>query len=150
MDVDLTADAVHAAVPLIDPVFRDTPQLADEFLSRALGRELVVKVETLTPIGSFKGRGASMLVRELDPTLTWVCQTAGNFGQALAYLARERGASIEVFVSPDVPAVKVDRMRELGALVLVAENASAAATAHAAASDARFLVVDGLSPSMAA
>lgn len=150
MDVDLTADAVRAAVPLIDPVFRETPQLADEFLSRALGRELVVKVETLTPIGSFKGRGAAMLVRELDPARTWVCQTAGNFGQALAYLARELGASIEVFVSPEVPAVKVERMRELGAVVLVREHSSAAAREHAAASDERFLVVDGLSPGMAA
>lgn len=149
MPVDLTADAVHAARGKIAPVFLDTPHVVDDRLSRALGREVVVKVETLTPIGSFKARGASLLVEELDPSRTWVCETAGNFGQALGFLARERGVPLEVFVSPEVPSVKVERMRELGAVVRVHTGAAPSARDFAAASDDRQLVVDGLSPAMA-
>jgi len=149
-DCDLTADAVHAARRMIAPAFLDTPCVVDERLSRAVGRDLVVKVETLTPIGSFKARGASVLVEELDPGRTWVCETAGNFGQGLAFLARERGIPLEVFVSPQVPPVKVERMRQLGAVVHVQAGAGRSAEGFAAASDDRQLVVDGLSPAMAA
>ena len=72
------------------PGFLATPQFVDDRLSIELGREILVKVETLNPIGSFKGRGTGLLAQELDPALTWVCATAGNFGQGLAYAARDR------------------------------------------------------------
>jgi threonine dehydratase len=88
LTLDLRPERIESALELIDPVFRGTPQFVDQQLSAALGREVVIKVETLNPIGSFKARGASVLVRDLDPARTWVCSTAGNFGQALAYLAR--------------------------------------------------------------
>ena len=114
MTLDLRPERIESALELIDPVFRGTPQFVDQRLSAALGREVVMKVETLNPIGSFKARGASVLVRDLDPARTWVCSTAGNFGQALAYLARQRHASVHVFASPQVAAYKVARMRALG------------------------------------
>jgi threonine dehydratase len=147
--IDLHAERVEAAVELIDPLFRDTPQFVEQSLAAALGRDLVVKVETLNPIGSFKARGMSVLARRLDPGRTWVCATGGNFGQALAYLARERRAGVDAFVSPRVPSFKVDRLRALGARVEVHADPEAAAREHAAASDVRLLVVDGRDPAMA-
>ena len=149
MTLDLQPEGVQAATEWIDPVFRGTPQFVDGQLADALGLELVVKVETLNPIGSFKARGASVLARRLDPQRTWVCHTAGNFGQAIAYAARERGAKVDVFVSPQVPQYKVTRMRALGAHVEVAERAEQAAREHAESSDDRVLVVDGREPAMA-
>ncbi|HEY7208577.1 MAG TPA: pyridoxal-phosphate dependent enzyme, partial [Gaiellaceae bacterium] len=142
--LDLSARRIEAAVDQIDPVFLRTPQFLDKRLSSELGREVVVKVETLNPIGSFKGRGTSVLARELDPGRTWVCSTAGNFGQGLAYAARERGAAVEVFVSAAAPPAKVTRMRALGARVEIRDRPGAAARDHAAESDERLLVVDGL------
>jgi threonine dehydratase len=133
----------------IDPVFLRTPQFLDERLSATLGREVVVKVETLNPIGSFKGRGTWLLAGALDPARTWVCSTAGNFGQGLAYAARTRRASVHAFVSPDVPEAKVAGMRALGARVEVVERPGTAAREHAAASADRVLVVDGRGPEMA-
>jgi threonine dehydratase len=150
VDCDFTIDAVRAALQKISPEFLDTPQLVDASLSRATGRELFVKIETLTPIGSFKARGASVLVDELDASRTWVCETAGNFGQGIAFLARERRVPVDVFVSPEVPPVKVERMRALGALVHVGSGSEASAREFAAASGERQLVTDGLSPAMAA
>ncbi|HEY7690789.1 MAG TPA: pyridoxal-phosphate dependent enzyme [Gaiellaceae bacterium] len=149
MTLDLRPEGIAAARDLVAPVFRDTPQFLNERLAGALGREVLVKVETLNPIGSFKARGASVLARGLDPSRAWICSTAGNFGQALAYVARERGAAVEAFVSPQVPQVKVDQMRVLGARVSVHDEPETAAREFAAGSPDRLLVVDGREPSMA-
>ena len=146
---DLSAKRIAAAAGQIDPVFRDTPQFVSEQLSARFVREVMVKVETLNPIGSFKGRGTSLLAQQLDPMRTWVCSTAGNFGQGLAYSARRRKAEVHAFVSPAVPSAKVANMRSLGARVEVSERPEADARTHAAASDDRFLVIDGLHPEIA-
>ncbi|MFL5831378.1 MAG: threonine/serine dehydratase [Solirubrobacteraceae bacterium] len=127
----------------------NTPEFASPELSAALNRELVIKNETVTPIGSFKGRGTCLLADQLDPAKTWVCSTAGNFGQGLAYAARARGATVDAFVSPEVPAAKVSGMRALGASVHVAAQSGRAARDHvAAASEERMLVLDGERPEM--
>jgi threonine dehydratase len=144
--LDISADGIAAAVDLIDPVFLRTPQFLAERLSARLERQVVVKVETLNPIGSFKGRGASLLARTLDPARTWVCSTAGNFGQGLTYAARARGAAVDAFVSPRVPGFKQDRLRAFGAQVFVADDAEDAAREHADGRPERLLIVDGLHP----
>jgi threonine dehydratase len=145
---DLSPARIATAAERIDPAFLHTPQFVDEALSGALQREVVVKNETLTPIGSFKGRGTWLLAERLDPARTWVCSTAGNFGQGLAYAARARGANVEAFVSAEVPASKIVGMCALGARVHVVAQPERAAREHAAAKD-RLLVVDGLRPQIA-
>ena len=147
--MDLSLERIEAAAAEIDPIFLNTPQFVDERLSAALGREVLVKVETLNPIGSFKGRGTWLLAQGLDPASTWVCATAGNFGQGLAYAARARGARVHVFASADAPPAKLDRMRALGARVEVSKASESVAREYAAESDERILVVDGLDPAIA-
>ena len=146
MPLDISPEGIAAAVELIDPVFLRTPQFLSDRLSARLERQVVVKVELLNPIGSFKGRGTWLLGRTLDPGRTWVCSTAGNFGQGLAYAARAHGATVETFVSPRVPDVKKERLRALGARVVVTEHAEEAAREHAEARPERQLIVDGLHP----
>lgn len=146
---DLSPARIAAAAERIDPVFLHTPQFVSADLSAALGREVVIKNETATPIGSFKGRGTWLLAEQLDPARTWVCSTAGNFGQGLAYAARARGGTVEAFVSVDVPADKIDAMRALGAVVHTSGQPDRSAREHAAASDERLHVVDGLRPEIA-
>jgi threonine dehydratase len=145
----LSPARIAAAVREIDPVFLNTPQFHDEQFSRRHGTDIVVKVETLNPIGSFKGRGTWLLSENVDPSLTWVCSTAGNFGQGLAYAARAKGARVHAFVSPRVPAAKVARMRSLGADVETADQPEAAAQEYSAAGPGRVLVVDGVGTEMA-
>ena len=82
-----------------------------------LGYRLVVKVETLNPIRSFKARGAQFLVSQMSGSPHLVCATAGNFGQGMAYAARGRGWPITIFVGTKGNPMKVDRMRQLGATV---------------------------------
>jgi threonine dehydratase len=148
--LDLSLERIEAARGLIPSVFLDTPQFVHDGLSAEAGCEVVVKIETLNPIGSFKGRGTWMVARDLDPERTWVCATAGNFGQGLAFAARERGARVQVFAASGAPPRKVERMRELGAQVEVSEGSEADARAYAEADPAnRVWVKDGLDPAIA-
>jgi threonine dehydratase len=148
--MDLSPERIEAACSRIHPAFLNTPQFVDDGLSADLGRDVVVKVETLNPIGSFKGRGTWLLAEKLDHERTWVCATAGNFGQGLAYAARGRGARVRVFASADAPTRKVERMRALGARVEVSERSEAAAREYTAAlAPKRILIKDGLDPAIA-
>ena len=148
----LSSARVDEAAAGIDPVFLRSPQYRAEALEPALGCELVVKVETVNPIRSFKGRGADWFVRtELAPGARLVCASAGNFGQALAYACRSHGATLTVFTSVHANPFKIERMRALGAEVRSTgddfDEAKDAARAHADEIGAR-MVEDGLEPAI--
>jgi threonine dehydratase len=145
--MDLSLDRIAEASHIIDPVFLRTPQYADALLDAALGRHVVVKVETANPLRSFKGRGADFLMGRLAPGPTVVCSSTGNFGQAIAYAGRRRNRDVEVFVPENVNPVKLARMRAFGARVSLAGHDSAAAEAaareHVAAAGDRVYIEDG-------
>ena len=111
---------IERAAALIDPIFLDSPQFECEPLSQALGTSLVLKVETLNPLRSFKGRGADFFMHENAERLanrTLVCATAGNWGQAMAYVCRARQWPLVVYCATTANAFKVERMRAMGAEV---------------------------------
>jgi len=119
-DHRLSLERIAEANRSIDPVFRHTPQFVSEPLSDLLGLRLVVKIETLNPIRSFKGRGADFFVQTLvaaGERGPIVCASAGNFGQAMTYAARARGIPVIVYAAEAANPLKVDRMRALGAEV---------------------------------
>jgi threonine dehydratase len=116
----LSLEHIEQAASVIDPAFLHTPQFADPELSRRVGAQVVVKVETLNPIRSFKGRGADYLLHELVQDRRIVCASAGNFGQAMAYAGRARGVPVCVFAAANANHAKVTRMRQLGAEVILA------------------------------
>jgi threonine dehydratase len=153
IDADLNVARIEEAARVIDPVFLNTPQYADEQLNAALGRNVVVKVETANPLRSFKGRGADFFVGQLDARPTIICSSTGNFGQAMAYAGRRRGLAVEVFVPENVNPVKLARMRAFGAHVTAVGADSAAAEAaardRAAAASGCVYVEDGKEPAIA-
>jgi threonine dehydratase len=118
--VRLDLDRIRAAVPRIAPVFRDTPQYECEPLGAVLGCRITLKVESLNPVRSFKGRGAETVLSRLvgpDGPRPVVCASAGNLGQALAYSGRARAVPCTVVASSAVNPLKLRRMYELGASV---------------------------------
>jgi threonine dehydratase len=143
---NLSLARIAEAATVIDPVFRDSPQLAFDPLSRELGAEVVLKVETLNPIRSFKGRGGDYFVHCLLDKAPLVVASAGNFGQGVAYAATRRGIPLTVFTAETANPMKIARMLELGAEVILAgedfDAAKAAARAHAREHNQRF-VEDG-------
>ncbi|MFI9456471.1 threonine/serine dehydratase [Amycolatopsis sp. NPDC052450] len=147
--MDLKLDNVADAAKVIDPVFLNSPQYSDEQLNERLGRNVLVKIETLNPLRSFKGRGADYFAAGLEPGTTMVCGTSGNFGQAVAFAARKRGLRAEVFVPADISPVKLRRMKTLGARVRrVDGEAKVAAAIFAAEAPDRVFVVDGREPAI--
>lgn len=141
----ITPADVAAAVDLIDPVFRNTPQFASDSLSAELGAETVVKVETLNPIRSFKGRGADYFMHHhvAEGGGQVVCASAGNFGQGMAFAARARSVSLTVFAAHSANPLKIERMRQLGADVRLDgddfDAAKLAARDYAERAGARFV-----------
>jgi threonine dehydratase len=139
----------------VPPAFRDSPQFVSEPLSAALGRPVVVKVETVNPVGCFKGRGTWLAVRQLVAAGTvgesrgLVVASAGNFGQGVAYAARAMNVPVAVFAARSANPAKVLAMRRLGARVqLVGDDFDAARSAAAEHADALgwLLLVDGQDP----
>jgi threonine dehydratase len=82
-----------------------------------------LKLENLQPINAYKLRGAANAVALLSDVErrrgVWTI-SAGNAGQGVAYAARAAGVPCTVVAIETAPAAKLDRMRALGAeLVLV-------------------------------
>ncbi|MDQ6720735.1 MAG: pyridoxal-phosphate dependent enzyme, partial [Candidatus Dormibacteraeota bacterium] len=153
MDTSISVDRIQEAAGIIDPVFRDSPQYLCEPLSDRLGVATVLKVESVNPIRSFKGRGTDYLLHSLGRRPEgFVCASAGNFGQGMAYAARKRGGRLTVYAAAAANPLKVERMRALGADVVLEgadfDAAKAAAKDHARRTGALY-VEDGLLPEIA-
>src|SRR3954466_1436066 len=85
--------------------------------------DIRLKLENLQPINAYKLRGAANAVAMLPDSErkrgVWTI-SAGNAGQGVAYAARQAGVPSTVVAIETAPAAKLDRMRALGArLVLV-------------------------------
>jgi len=140
---------IEQAMSVIDPVFLHTPQYRVESLDEILGCRLVAKVETLNPVRSFKGRGASYLLASVPAGTRLICASAGNFGQAMAYACRSRGVHLVVYASVNANPLKVQRMRDLGAEVRLSGDDFDAAKIEArrvALADGMQMVEDSLDP----
>jgi threonine dehydratase len=60
----LSCEAIAQAHATIDAVFLNTPQFELDALNTLLNTRLILKVETLNPIRSFKGRGTDCFVKQ--------------------------------------------------------------------------------------
>jgi threonine dehydratase len=152
---ELQPGAIRAAHGSIHPAFTGSAQYVHEGLSVRLGAPVVVKVETVNPIRSFKGRGTWLVVTALageggiGPDRAVVCASAGNFGQGVAYAARTLGIPAVVFASRAANRAKIARMRALGAEIVEVgrdfDEARTASEAYAREHGAE-LLVDGDDP----
>lgn len=85
--------------------------------------DIRLKLENLQPINAYKLRGAANAVAMLSESErkrgVWTV-SAGNAGQGVAYAARQAGVPCTVVAVETAPKAKLERMRALGAkLVLV-------------------------------
>ncbi|MEU0532116.1 threonine/serine dehydratase [Amycolatopsis tolypomycina] len=123
-----TADVERAAARIEGRVRRTPVLAADE--------GVWFKLEHLQHTGSFKARGAFNRIIASGEQTGVVAASGGNAGLAVAYAAREFGLPARVYVPATAPAVKVAKLRQLGAAVeLVGEKyagAYDAAVKHAA------------------
>lgn len=151
MDLEPDGARITAARDVIDPVFLDSPQYEDPLLNAALGRRVLLKVETCNPIRSFKGRGVSVALGSHPSIDSVVCASSGNFGQAVAYVGQARGLDVRVFAPASINPVKRARMEAFGASITVAADYAAAReeVRSAASSPGTLLLEDGVPPEIA-
>jgi threonine dehydratase len=107
--VRLRIDRVRAAVGEIDRAFLNTPALPCAPLGRALGCSVTLKVETLNPVRSFKGRGSETVaaVAREQGVARVVCASAGNLGLALAFSGSRRGLGVTVVAARTANPLKI-------------------------------------------
>ena len=111
--VDRARGAIRAHLP-------ETPLVRSELLSRALGAEVWLKNETVSPIASFKLRGAlTALLRARDggAAAEAVTSSTGNHGQGVAYAARAVGIAAHIFLPIGANPVKRRMIEALGATI---------------------------------
>jgi threonine dehydratase len=117
--VRLDLDRIRRAPLSIDPVFLDTPQYECGPLGDALGCTVTLKIETMNPVRSFKGRGTetalARLVRDGAAVRAVCAASAGNLGQALAYSGARHGVPVTVVAARTANPYKIERIRALGA-----------------------------------
>ncbi len=121
----LNLSRIQAAVSQIAPEFLNTPQFQNEGLGDRLGCRVTLKVETLNPIRSFKGRGSELVMANLSfrkDASTVICASAGNLGQAIAYSGRSRSIRTVVVASENANPLKLDRIRQFGAEVMMVQG----------------------------
>jgi threonine dehydratase len=113
----LDLDRIRAARDVIDPVFLASPLYRCDALGSQLGCTVSIKLETANPVRSFKGRGTEVVASRLaeQGAEAVVCASAGNLGQALGWSGHRRGLDVTVVASRRAPAVKLDRIRSVGA-----------------------------------
>ncbi|MGQ2968932.1 MAG: threonine ammonia-lyase [Allorhizobium sp.] len=99
-------------------LFPETPLQLNEHLSARYGANVYLKREDLTPVRSYKIRGAFNFFRKIvgdSPSgTTFVCASAGNHAQGFAYVCRHFGVQGVVFMPVTTPQQKIDKTRIFG------------------------------------
>jgi threonine dehydratase len=114
----ITLEDVEAARARLAGVVPRTPMIR---LETDGGADLLLKLECLQPVRSFKVRGAFnalSILADADLTHGVYTASAGNMAQGLAWSARRRGVRCAVVVPDNAPATKLDGIRRLGAEIV--------------------------------
>jgi threonine dehydratase len=89
-------------------------------LSERLGRPVFIKREDLTPVFSFKVRGAYNRVAALtkeERARGVIAASAGNHAQGVAFASQRRGVACQIVMPSTTPRIKVDAVRRFGASI---------------------------------
>jgi threonine dehydratase len=132
----ISRDDIRRCYEVIRPYIRRTPvvqvELSELDESAPALPAATLKLEQLQCAGSFKARGAftNLLLRDV-PAAGVVAASGGNHGVAVAYAARRRGVPAKIFVPTVSAPAKVERIRRLGADLVVTGDRYADALAAA-------------------
>ena len=114
---DFSHEATEATAALRD-LFDPTPLQRNDHLSQRYGADIWLKREDLSPVRSYKLRGAfTAMQRALaaqPDRRHFVCASAGNHAQGMAYACRHFGARGTIFMPVTTPQQKIDKTRSFG------------------------------------
>lgn len=122
-EVSLRLDDVRAAAERIRPYIHRTPLLTSRSLSERAGVEVQLKCENLQRAGSFKVRGATNALLQLDDEQRRrgvVAFSSGNHAQGVALAARILGIPATIVMPENSVVSKVQATEAYGAKVVTA------------------------------
>ncbi|MCC1492470.1 threonine ammonia-lyase IlvA [Cognatishimia sp. F0-27] len=105
--------AARAATEAMRAVFPETPLLQNAHLSERFDADIWLKREDLSPVRSYKLRGAFNAMRKAKAPL-YVCASAGNHAQGVAYMCRHFGVKGVIFMPVTTPQQKIQKTRMFG------------------------------------
>jgi len=114
MSDDFQTGAI-AATRAMRSVFPATPLLKNEHLSEKYDADIYLKREDLSPVRSYKLRGAFNAMRKVIPQHSmFVCASAGNHAQGVAFMCSYFGVHGVIFMPVTTPQQKIQKTKMFG------------------------------------
>ncbi len=111
-------DKARAAEAAMRAVFDPTPLQRNDHLCARYGADIWLKREDLSPVRSYKIRGAFNAMRkvlaEKPEQKVFVCASAGNHAQGVAYMCRYFGVHGVIFMPVTTPQQKIQKTNTFG------------------------------------
>jgi threonine dehydratase len=104
----------RAAEAEMRSVFPATPLQRNVHLSDRFGADIWLKREDLSPVRSYKLRGAFNAMRKLPDQKLFVCASAGNHAQGVAFMCSHFGVRGVIFMPVTTPQQKIQKTRIFG------------------------------------
>jgi threonine dehydratase len=117
----ITPEKIARTERVIRPYLRTTPIMTASGSDFGLGSaQIVFKLELFQHAGSFKSRGAfaNLLSRKV-PKAGVVAASGGNHGLAVAFAAHKLGIPAKIFVPSVASRVKIEKIRQYGADLVI-------------------------------
>ena len=116
---------IDLAAARLSPYLRPTPVVESTHLSKVIGRRVLLKLESMQPVGAFKVRPAfnSILAHlERAKAAGVVTNSSGNFAQAVAYAASRLGVDAAIVMMRGASRFKRDRTNRFGGNVVLCDD----------------------------
>ncbi|SFB05126.1 L-threonine ammonia-lyase [Poseidonocella pacifica] len=111
-------DKARAAEAAIRTLFEPTPCQRNEHLSARFDADIWLKREDLSPVRSYKIRGAFNAMRKVRAQAPeqdlFVCASAGNHAQGVAFVCRHFGVRGVIFMPVTTPQQKIAKTKVFG------------------------------------
>ena len=108
-------DDARAAEQAMREVFPPTPLLRNQMLSEKYDADIWLKREDLSPVRSYKLRGAFNAMRKvMQKDAVFVCASAGNHAQGVAFMCRHFGVQGVIFMPVTTPQQKILKTKMFG------------------------------------
>ncbi len=116
------ATSAQNATAALRQVLDATPLQQNAYLSKKYGANIWLKREDLSPVRSYKLRGAFNAMRKaLDKnpmSRAFACASAGNHAQGVAFACKHFGVTGTIFMPVTTPQQKIDKTRAFGGVAV--------------------------------
>ena len=120
----VTYNDIEKAHQRISDHIHNTPILTSDSLDNELGSNLFFKCENFQKTGSFKIRGATNSILQLNHTEIKngiITTSSGNHGAAVAFIANKIGTSSKIIMPNNTPKNKIENVERYGGEIFYCE-----------------------------